>query len=326
MAYDDLCVNGPANPHVLSAPNTESNDELAKPSLAAKTYWLEGDKINDTLSTQQAHKAVFSRDIDYRTKSSSQPDIKANSRMLRVVTTSPLVKLHSSSPATRSPKMVYKGWKDWFESHCTLWKNGIEHSDISLDNLMLDPILGVGVLHDFDLLKNIGWNVRSERQIGTVAFAAFDLLKKETIEHHPVRMYRHDVESLIWVLVWVCLNLERIGEKPKGMDRLKMTRQICYFRSWMNDPSASEDVRSDFLKDYLTDCHASPRFEKLWTLAMRFLEWFNDRDRSREKRKCAWRVLLWGAFREPSEGHLHQEIANLVKSFEASPAFASLTE
>lgn len=63
---------------MLSASDTESNDEVAKPSLVAKTHWPEEDKINDALSTQQVHKAVSakycptivsSRDIDYPTKS-----------------------------------------------------------------------------------------------------------------------------------------------------------------------------------------------------------------------------------------------------------------
>ena len=187
---------------------------------------------------------------------------------------------------------------------------------------MLDPILGVGVLHDFDLVKIVDWKVRGERQIGTVSFAAFDLLTEETKKHRPIRLYRHDVESLIWVLVWVCLLIDRNGEMPKGMDQRKMSRQSYRFHTWM-DPSAPEFARSEFLQYYLTDYQASPRFEKLWILAMCFLKWLNGN--SRGKRNYALRVLLCGAKGEPSEDHVYQEIANLIKSFEASPDFASLT-
>ena len=187
---------------------------------------------------------------------------------------------------------------------------------------MFDPILGVGILHDFDLVKIVDWKVRGERQIGTVSFAAFDLLTEETKKHRPIRLYRHDVESLIWVLVWVCLLIDRNGEMPKGMGQRKMSRQSYRFHSWM-DPSVPEFARSEFLEHYLTDYQASPRFEKLWILAMCFLEWLNNN--SRGKSSNAMQVLLRMAKGEPSEDHVYREIANLIKSFEASPVFASLT-
>jgi hypothetical protein len=34
--------------------------------------------------------------------------------------------------------------------HSVLWTNGIDHDDISLWNLMWDPLLKVGVLNDFN--------------------------------------------------------------------------------------------------------------------------------------------------------------------------------
>jgi hypothetical protein len=134
MTYDDFCLNGRTTLRVLSVSDTESNDKVAKPSLVAKTHWREKDKIHDTLSTQQVHKAlagtgpakdcptiVSSRDIDYLTKPiredlGFQPlDAKAKSRMLRVLTAFPLKKLYSFNPTTRSAKLVFKGWKDYFE-------------------------------------------------------------------------------------------------------------------------------------------------------------------------------------------------------------------
>jgi len=190
---------------------------------------------------------------------------------------------------------------------------------------MLDPTVGVDVLHDFDLVNIIGCKVRVERLTETFALAALDLLTEETIKHRPIRLYRHDVESLIWVLVWVCLIIEVNGDTRKGTDQRKMYRQIGRFHSW-NNPSTSKLARLYFLDHYLTDYQVSPRFEKLWILAMCFLGWLNDN--SRERSKHALRVLLHeaeGDFPEPSEDHVYQEIANLMKSFEASPVFASLT-
>jgi hypothetical protein len=45
---------------------------------------------------------------------------------------------------------------------------------------------------------------------GTVPFMAIELLTQEAIEGKVKHMYRHDAESFIWVLTWVCLHY-RVG-------------------------------------------------------------------------------------------------------------------
>jgi serine/threonine protein kinase len=77
----------------------------------------------------------------------------------------------------------------------------ILHQDISLNNLMLrkegDKIYAV--LNDFDLAVSADVKITlSKQRTGTKPFMAIDLLQPDP----PVHMYRHDLKSLFYVLVW----------------------------------------------------------------------------------------------------------------------------
>lgn len=79
---------------------------------------------------------------------------------------------------------------------------GILCRDISLDNLMLrregDKVYGV--LNDMDLAVSVGVTSASSKQhTGTKPFMAIDLLRPDP----PVPMYRYDLESMFYVLVWI---------------------------------------------------------------------------------------------------------------------------
>jgi hypothetical protein len=93
---------------------------------------------------------------------------------------------------------------------------GIIHCDISLDNLMLhkegDKVYGV--LNDMDLAVTVGIESTSSKQCtGTKPFMAINLLQLES----PVHMYRHDLESMFYVLVWItshCHDGKEITDAP----------------------------------------------------------------------------------------------------------------
>jgi len=90
--------------------------------------------------------------------------------------------------------------------HHRLWVNGIQHGDISLNNLMYDFLEKtgnpVGILNDFDLATWVNHSTRNDDRTGTIPFMAIDLLEGGLQNRIP-RLYRHDMESFVWVLTFV---------------------------------------------------------------------------------------------------------------------------
>ncbi|KZS99654.1 uncharacterized protein LAESUDRAFT_631253, partial [Laetiporus sulphureus 93-53] len=79
--------------------------------------------------------------------------------------------------------------------HFALWMKGFEHTDISIDNLLYNPITRKGVLNVFDLatIRVDGKNqATGQKRTGTIPFMAMDLLSSEYFRGEVVRLYRHD--------------------------------------------------------------------------------------------------------------------------------------
>ncbi|KAF9458564.1 hypothetical protein BDZ94DRAFT_1173311 [Collybia nuda] len=113
------------------------------------------------------------------------------------------------------PDLFITAWVECYRCKChyLLWEQGIKHGDISTANLMWDPESQRGILNDFDLATtpNRAGPSGTERT-GTVPFMALALLSEEYLEGQNVREYHHDLESFIWVLVWVAL-LDNQGQQ-----------------------------------------------------------------------------------------------------------------
>jgi hypothetical protein len=73
----------------------------------------------------------------------------------------------------------------------------------------------MSVLNDFDL-SSIKDAPKGFERTGTVPFMSLDLLTQEAIAGDVEHVYRHDAESFIWVLTWVCLRYERGKLLSKG--------------------------------------------------------------------------------------------------------------
>ena len=96
-----------------------------------------------------------------------------------------------------------------------LWKIGIAHGDISLNNMMYYEENGVlyGVLNDFDLAAKMEVGERSPKKqgferTGTIPFMARDLLQYPG--GRMTRWFRHDLESCMWCIVLHSLKHERV--------------------------------------------------------------------------------------------------------------------
>jgi len=83
-------------------------------------------------------------------------------------------------------------------------KANILHRDISINNLMVDPLdHNKGILIDLDLAVRVhGSDSRPVGKLpppGTITFRAIDLCKDNPRDVY----YRHDLESFLYVLVWI---------------------------------------------------------------------------------------------------------------------------
>ncbi len=89
----------------------------------------------------------------------------------------------------------------------------ILHRDISLSNLMYRKKEGklFGVLNDFDLATKTGDPSPSSKQrTGTKPYMAYELLATEAVIHR----YRHDLESLFYVILILTSHFENGKEIP----------------------------------------------------------------------------------------------------------------
>jgi serine/threonine protein kinase len=104
-------------------------------------------------------------------------------------------------------------------------KAGILHRDISCDNLMAERTSDGswhGILNDFDLaIRNNAPDHYSLERTGTLPFMAFDLLRNSAQPH----LFRHDAESLFYVLVWIAVHYDEQGcfVQPKVLDNWMVT-------------------------------------------------------------------------------------------------------
>ena len=63
--------------------------------------------------------------------------------------------------------------------HYHLWLGGVEHNDISVNNLMYDKLHDRGVLNDYDLAHLVGHpRPGGKEHTGTIPFMAMDLSRK----------------------------------------------------------------------------------------------------------------------------------------------------
>jgi hypothetical protein len=110
----------------------------------------------------------------------------------------------------------------------------------------------IGVLNDFDLSTQD--SPSGQERTGTITFMAIELLSKEGTDKH---LYRHNAESFIWVLTWVCLRYQkgRLLNKGRQLDWLQVDAIKC------------RKEKCDFLYSGRNDIEPSPSHLKNWDFA-----------------------------------------------------------
>ena len=144
--------------------------------------------------------------------------------------------------------------------HRILWMNGTLHRDISPSNLMVYKNANnewIGVLNDYDLSSTQQDGPIGNERTGTIPFMAIDLLTDGAIESKVEHLYRHDAESLIWVLAWVCLRYED--------GKLRNNRLLD---EWLKaDAKQCRKEKNDFILVGCHDVHPSPSHQFNWETA-----------------------------------------------------------
>lgn len=102
----------------------------------------------------------------------------------------------------------------FFADHAMLWSVGIRRCGISESNLIWDSVAGKSKLCDFDLshfcappevdVAEVGPDgPMGLSNTGTWIFMAEELLEDEAMDGRVKRVYRHEVEAFVNVLVWI---------------------------------------------------------------------------------------------------------------------------
>jgi serine/threonine protein kinase len=205
-----------------------------------------------------------------------------------------------------------------FTGHYDLWRAGIHHGDISIQNLMVTREGKMGVLNDFDLVRcaKLQPISRNHDRTGTIPFMALDLLTDKYWCGHLEREYRHDHESFLWVLSYYFL---------------RSCEGVCRPAMWhTHDWNSCRLNKADFLT-FLQDYNpAQPDYQPHWVVVTRALNWLKDR--VDEQTKAARRFALFGQpFSSPticSDKDRFLAVASLIRAslvetFQDSDVFAS---
>ncbi|ETW83474.1 hypothetical protein HETIRDRAFT_474620 [Heterobasidion irregulare TC 32-1] len=141
-----------------------------------------------------------------------------------------------------------KAYLDCVRCHFALWTLGIQHSDLSLSNVMIND-QNRGILNDWDLatIEGISKHDGCDRT-GTVPFMALELLNKRYWAGKIKRQYHHDLEGFLWILPYVCL-------------QYKDGNMVTYLlESWNTDDyTICREKKSDFLRNLRTQPHLIPK-------------------------------------------------------------------
>ncbi|KAF6749882.1 hypothetical protein DFP72DRAFT_532574 [Ephemerocybe angulata] len=219
----DLDGYGHGYPTQVAGINFSNKQELGHPA-AMKLSW--------SAKSRPHEKAPERFDIDLRQDGITQ-DCKASSVAARDPV---LVLLPAFKPIATVTSMseveILNAFLALIYGHAILWSIGVEHGDITEGNLMFDGKNKKPKLCDFDLAHLRGRDHPSGySNSGTWAFMAMKLLTIGAMNGEVARLYRHDFESFIAVLIWVVFRYrdgKLVPDPPLPLvEWAQLNRYIC---------------------------------------------------------------------------------------------------
>ncbi|KAG5634008.1 hypothetical protein H0H81_003919 [Sphagnurus paluster] len=282
-------------PHANKAVVFKFSWPEVKRTSEAQIIW-KASQLDSPFTRDHLPKLVASRRYGYSTSKirealgikPREDSLHREPRELRLLISYPLT---WNSDIHEKPEHFMGFWVDWYQcmsfskmislsslmlmnvdpllGHRILWINEIEHRDISPSNLMVDATdqkYPKGVLNDFDLAVYQPTHVQpGGERTGTIPYMALDLLNRGYFSGHVERLYRHDLESFIWVLVVATL---RTATDTSG--------QIYDIGVWINSSQISH-VHSNKLElqsgsQHLPETLAGTN-QYQWRLCKSLLQW-----------------------------------------------------
>ncbi|KAJ7592658.1 hypothetical protein C8J56DRAFT_822572 [Mycena floridula] len=148
-------------------------------------------------------------------------------------------------------------WTAFWETvrcHFLLSRKGLQHGDISVNNLMYNPATQKAILNDYDHARFIPPGttvVRRRKPTGTIPFMALGLLSPAGWAGDIIQAYRHDLESFAWVLLWICVCFrDGVEQRPKALDALSTNDHRACFLSklglGLRELESSPDYKTHF--------------------------------------------------------------------------------
>ncbi|KAG2134881.1 uncharacterized protein EDB93DRAFT_835296 [Suillus bovinus] len=209
-------------------------------------------------------------------------------------------------------------WYQCILCHLTLWKEGVYHRDVSPGNLMWYQKDGklIGVLNDYDLsslANDLG--PRGNERTGTVPFMAVDLLTARAQRGEVKHLYRHDLESFMWVFTWISLRYDNGALLSAG------SRPIDAWATF--DAVTCGEKKQSFL-NYIEDFRPSHVKSSTWCF---IVACFNELDMEGCNRRVRRRVSLikaGGSYGETIEEESVSDMDNLLGKFTNSTAWVEL--
>ena len=171
--------------------------------------------------------------------------------------------------------------------------NGIRHGDISFNNLMYDFLAGVGspvgIVNDFDLATWIDHSATNKDRTGTIPFMAIDLLDGGLDRCTP-RLYRHDMESFVWVLAYI--TVAKIEYKNRAIKISPLPKVDSWFRDGdQADRNVHVASKQSFHFHYGSTQPVAGRYHHYTDVIRQVIWYWDDFHRSSQTRANASRRL-----------------------------------
>jgi len=140
----------------------------------------------------------------------------------------------------------------------------------------------VGIVNDFDLATWIDHSATNKDRTGTIPFMAIDLLDGGLDRCTP-RLYRHDMESFVWVLAYI--TVARIEYKNCAIKISPLLKVNAWFKDDnRSDRSAHVSSKRSFHSHYGYSQRVSIRYYQYLNVIRQVISYWEDFHQSLEER------------------------------------------